>query len=144
MADTIISENTGNIVSTVESNGVVNTASVDSVLVNSEFSTYAVVSTTDTILVESSTTNVVVTGLVGPQGQPGVPEEDLMYSKRVDFISETELYKGEAAVGSSENSGVWRVRKIVLGVDGDMTETWADGTALFDKVWADRASLIYS
>lgn len=84
----------------------------------------------------------IIGGAQGPQGIPG--EEDMPYSKRVDFISDTELYKGEAVVGSSENASVWRVHKIVLGVDGDMTETWASGNANFDKVWADRAGLSYS
>lgn len=132
---------------------VVTTKEIDTVVVTSEqgvvvhpsnISSTLVTTPNEMLVSTEEAYNVVVTGLVGPQGQPGVPEEDLMYSKRVDFISDTLLYKGEAPVGSTENSGVWRVHKIVLGVDGDMTETWAGGTALFDKVWADRASLIYS
>lgn len=70
-------------------------------------------------------------------------EEDIMYSKRVDFVSDNELYKAEAVVGASESAAVWRIRKMSLGVDGDVTETWASGDANFDKVWADRASLTY-
>jgi hypothetical protein len=71
-------------------------------------------------------------------------EEESVYSKRIDFISETVLYKGEAAVGALEGAGVWRIRKITIANDNDVTETWAGGTANFDKAWADRATLIYS
>lgn len=70
-------------------------------------------------------------------------EEDTMYAKRVDFISDSVLYKAEAAVGSLESAAVWRIRKIVLGTDGDVTETWASGNANFDKIWDNRASLTY-
>ena len=93
----------------------------------------------------SGHSSIVVSGSQGPAGPAGASaEEDIMYSKRVDFVTDNLLYKGESSVGSSENSPVWRVRKVVIGVDGDVTETWASGTASFDKVWADRASLIYS
>lgn len=73
-----------------------------------------------------------------------VSEEDQVYSKRVDFVSDTVLYKGEAATGSSEASAVWRIRRITLGADGDATEVWASGNANFDKVWANRVALSYS
>ena len=81
-----------------------------------------------------------------PQGDtlPIVGEEDMTYAKRVDFTSDTVLYKAEAAVGSLESAAVWRIRKIVLGTDGDVTETWAGGNASFDKIWDNRLSLSYS
>ena len=47
-------------------------------------------------------------------------------------------------MGSADSEAVWRVRKVVIAGDGDITETWAGGSALFDKVWDDRASLGYS
>ena len=71
-------------------------------------------------------------------------EEDTMYSKRVDFVTDNLLYKGEAVVGASESASVWRIRKIVIDTDGDVTETWASGTALFDKAWSDRLTLTYT
>lgn len=67
----------------------------------------------------------------------------MIYAKRVDFVSEDVLYRGEAEVGASESSAVWRIRKIGFGIDGDVTETWAGGTAKFDKVWTDRVSFTY-
>ena len=69
--------------------------------------------------------------------------DELVYSKRVDFVSDSELYKAEAAVGSLENSAVWRIRKIVLSADGDVTETWAAGSADFTKQWNLRTSYTY-
>ena len=82
-------------------------------------------------------------GVPGPQGPPGIVEEQMVYSKRVDFISENLLYKGEASVGSSENLPVWRIQKIVIGNDGDVTITWADGNSNFDNVWVNHESLTY-
>jgi len=97
---------------------------------------------TGNILTEVPSTNVVVTGLLGPIGPSS---EDLdVYSKRVDFISESVLYKGEATVGSLENLAVWRIRKVTIGVDGDVAEIWADGNANFDKQWTQRLVLSYS
>lgn len=72
-----------------------------------------------------------------------VSEDEMVYSKRVDFITEGLLYKGEAVVGSSETDAVWRIRKIVIGVDGDVTETWADGSANFSQVWSTRSLATY-
>jgi hypothetical protein len=68
----------------------------------------------------------------------------MAYSKRTDFVGEDVIYRGEAAVGSGEGSSVWRIRKIVLAADGDVTETWAGGTATFDKIWSLRTTYNYS
>lgn len=77
-------------------------------------------------------------------GPVGPSEDDVMYAKRVDFVTDNLLYRGEAPVGAPESSPVWRVRRITFGaVDGDVTEQWAGGTADFDKAWADRLSLTY-
>lgn len=66
-----------------------------------------------------------------------------MYAKRVDFEGDT-IYRGEAAVGALESALVWRIRRIELAVDGDVTEMWANGTADFTHAWADRLALEYS
>lgn len=87
---------------------------------------------------------IISEGAPGPQGPMGTHEDDIMYSKRVDFVGSSQIYRGEAAVGSSNSSSVWRIRRITIGVDGDVTEEWAGGTALFDKVWDNRAVLSYS
>jgi hypothetical protein len=68
---------------------------------------------------------------------------DPILAKRVDFASDTIIYRGEAAVGSSEGDPVWRIKKIILGADDDVTELWADGVSDFTKVWSNRLSLSY-
>lgn len=84
-------------------------------------------------------------GASGPPGPPGILEDDIMYSKRVDFISDEILYRGEAPVGSLETASVWRIRIVTIASsDGDVSETWASGTAEFDKIWSDRATYVYS
>jgi hypothetical protein len=69
-------------------------------------------------------------------------DEEMPYAKRIDFISDSILYKAEAAVGSDETSPVWRIRKVIIGSDNDVTEVWASGTSEYDKRWSDR--LVYS
>ena len=71
-------------------------------------------------------------------------DEEMPYAKRVDFITDNELYKGEAAVGTTDGQPFWRLHKIVIGNDNDVTETWAGGNADFDKVWADRLTYNYT
>ncbi|HEY9701464.1 MAG TPA: hypothetical protein V6C58_03420 [Allocoleopsis sp.] len=107
------------------------------------------VSTNDTIIIDRGLTSIITSGPIGPpgpQGQPGTPggEEDMPYAKRVDFVSDTEFYKGEATVGEVTSAASWRIQKTVLGNDGDVTVTWADGNANFDNVWDNRVSLSYS
>ena len=65
------------------------------------------------------------------------------YSKRTDFTSTSVFYRGEAAPGSSEAAPVWRIARVTISGDGDVSEKWADGTAAFDKVWDDRAAFSY-
>jgi hypothetical protein len=96
------------------------------------------------VAVEESVIYFVSEAEQGPQGPPGVVEEDMMYSKRIDFISDNLLYRGEAAVGSLTSAESWRIRKIEVGVDGDITETWANGSASFSQIWDNRSLLTYS
>ena len=74
----------------------------------------------------------------------GLSQEDEVLSKRTDFVGETTIYKGEAQVGAPEGSAVWRIRQLLISVDGDVTEIWAGGTALYDKVWTNRLTYSYS
>jgi hypothetical protein len=77
-------------------------------------------------------------------GSSGTPQEEELYSKRIDFISDSILYKGEAVVGALESDAVWRIRKIIIGNDGDITEIWADGDSNFNNIWNNRLSYTYS
>ena len=64
-------------------------------------------------------------------------------SRRSDFVGATIIYRGEAAPGTPESTALWRIKRIEFHPDGDVTETWAGGTANFDKAWVDRAELNY-
>lgn len=70
-------------------------------------------------------------------------EDVVSYSTRYDQVSTTLAYKGEAIIGASEASPLWRIQKLVYGTDGDVTITWATGTTDFRFVWDDRATLTY-
>lgn len=72
-----------------------------------------------------------------------ISDEEVPYSKRVDFITDNELYKGEAVVGTAEAAASWRIRKVTIGEDSDVSETWASGTSLYDKRWIDRLTYTY-
>jgi len=62
---------------------------------------------------------------------------------RVDDASATITYVGDAAVGLSESSAAWRIKR--LQTSGTVLKiTWADGNENYDNVWTDRASLSYS
>lgn len=88
--------------------------------------------------------SVILTNTAGPQGPAGAAEEEMVYSKRVDFVGDTIIYKGEAQVGTSESSSLWRLRKLIIEPDDDVSEIWADGTASFIFTWDERASKGYS
>lgn len=96
--------------------------------------------------IDSTQTIIESVGIQGVPGPPGqsINEDDLVYSKRLDVVSDYIMYRGEAVVGTPETSALWRIRKINIAIDGDISEIWASGTASFDKTWADRALYTYS
>lgn len=65
-------------------------------------------------------------------------------AKIYDQVDSTTAYLGDAAVGSSQASAVWRIQKLVFTASGGVTITWANGAATFVNVWNNRASLSYS
>lgn len=65
------------------------------------------------------------------------------YTKRVDFVNDNLLYKGEATVGTIDSHNGWRIKKITLGNDGDVTEQYANGDDNFINIWNDRLTLNY-
>lgn len=104
---------------------------------------------TNNFIVETAITTAVVVSLgqqgpQGPQGPPGINEEDQVYSKRTDFADATTIYKAEAIPGTQETSASWRIRKLIIASDDDVTEVWAEGNASFDKQWSQRALYNYS
>ena len=132
--DTILQteDNTSNIVS----------SEIGNVKVDATVTSYVTQTVTANVLVQSVSSEVILAGAIGPRG---LNAEDIdVYSKRIDFVSDNELYKGEALAGSSETAAVWRIRKVLIEVDSDISEKWASGTTDFDKVWANRLALSYS
>lgn len=89
---------------------------------------------------------VIAAGLPGPRGLTGPSggEDEAVFAKRVDFVGDSTIYRGEAAVGTTDAQPLWRIRRISLAGDGDVTEEWAGGSAAFDKSWDDRAAEGYS
>jgi hypothetical protein len=132
----------------------------NSVIVEVEEASYVVGGTTSTIIthqplaeiitleketsvvLENMNNTIVVAGLVGPVTTQGDMEQ-AVYSTRIDFITDEQLYKGEAAPGTSEAASLWRIRRVDIGVDGDVTEKWASGDANFNKIWSSRLSYSY-
>lgn len=137
---TVVIRDSGTVVFGATNTITVTNTPEDNIVTSSDgYTIVALLKDTDTITSAGSA------GPQGPIGPPGVSEEDAVYSKRVDFISDDLLYKGEATVGSLETDPAWRVRLITISnVDGDVSETWASGTAEFNKIWADRATFTYS
>jgi hypothetical protein len=64
------------------------------------------------------------------------------YATRLDEASATVTYVGKADIGSATASALWQIQKI--DTSSGLVITWADGDALFDNVWNDRASLSYT
>ena len=130
----VITSSSGSAVSTSTETILVDTASTTNIGNTEIFN----------VVVETSSPTTILGGFNGIQGPPGINEEDMVYAKQTDFVTDSLIYKGEAQVGSATSAPVWRIRRLVLGIDGDVSETWASGTAIFDKIWDNRASLIYS
>jgi hypothetical protein len=73
-----------------------------------------------------------------------VGTSDDTHSRRVDFVGDALLYRGEAAPGTDDAAAAWRVRRIEFGPDGSVTEKWAAGNADFANAWVNRAALVYA
>lgn len=122
---------------------VIETESADATVVETEVTAVEVMTTVTEVVVEDDSATVIEVVETGPQTFI-LPEEMEMYAKRVDFISNAELYRGEAAPGSDEADPVWRIRHITFAADDDVSEVWAGGAATFDQVWTDRLNLVYT
>lgn len=70
-------------------------------------------------------------------------EDVVTYTTRYDQVSDLLAYKAEAAVGSLDSNPVWRIQKLVYGLDGDITITWCQGNSDFRFIWNDRTTLTY-
>lgn len=61
----------------------------------------------------------------------------------VDENNPNTLYKGYALPGAKTSDPVWAIEKI-SSKNGIQSYQWAGGNKTFDKVWDNRAALIYS
>jgi hypothetical protein len=94
-----------------------------------------------------SSTDVNITNTSVPVSQAGswsFTPTPTLYSKQYDQVSDTLAYLGDAVVGGSSASAIWRIQKLVFTTAGSVTITFADGNVNFDNVWNNRASLSYS
>lgn len=87
--------------------------------------------------------DVNVRDLTIDKSNDSIATESVEQSTRVDEASSTVTYFGFAAVGSSESSSVWKIKR--LSVSGSITKLeYADGNINYDNNWSNRASLSYS
>jgi len=81
--------------------------------------------------------------LIGGAG--GVPSGGL--AKLTEMISDTVLLVGEAVAGSAESEPAWRIKRITqvasAQLGDDIIIDWAETSADFDKIWADRLTYVY-
>ena len=71
---------------------------------------------------------------------------DLVNIKKFSKVAGTQNieYLGYATPGSAETDPKWFIKKLTYGADGFVTdELFAEGNALFDKLWALRATYTY-
>lgn len=65
------------------------------------------------------------------------------YALRTSEASATVSYAGKAVPGSITSAAVWQICRITT-TGADFVVEWADGDNLFDNIWDNRASLVYS
>lgn len=63
-------------------------------------------------------------------------------SIRLDDVSSTVTYVGEAPVGASPTSPIWRISRITLSGTETIIQ-YAGGSTAWNSIWEDRASLTY-
>jgi len=64
------------------------------------------------------------------------------YDQKLDTVSPSLSYFGEAAPGSATSDAVWRIRRITT-TGNDLDVDWAGGSASFTHKWDDRLTLSY-
>ena len=72
-----------------------------------------------------------------------VNSTDTQYAVNLDQVDANTLYIGVAAIGSSEATTVWQIRRMqTVGTVSSIK--WADGDQQFDNSWNNRTSLTYN
>lgn len=69
--------------------------------------------------------------------------EDATKATRIDEVSATLTYIGEAEIGTVDTAFKWKIKR--MNKTGNVTAIeWADGNDKADNQWSDRANLSYS
>ena len=63
-------------------------------------------------------------------------------STRIDEVSATLTYIGEAPTGASPSSPVWRISRITVSGTETIIQ-YANGNTSWNSIWDNRASLTY-
>lgn len=64
-------------------------------------------------------------------------------SRKLDQVSSTLAYVGEASPGVGESEPKWRIGRLVTDTNGSVELLWAEGHGGFVHAWTDRANLPY-
>ena len=73
-----------------------------------------------------------------------IDDLDNGYTLQYERASADVYYRGDAPVGSSTASAVWRIRRGTDLGGGSVEVLFADGDDEFDNIWDNRAALSYS
>lgn len=87
--------------------------------------------------------DVNVTDITLSANNDSMETRSLAMKTLVDEASSTVTYVGEAAVGSSLSTALWRIKRLTQSGTVLLIE-WADGDSNFNNIWDNRASLSYS
>ncbi len=139
--ESIVLESQSSVLVDNDSTNYVNHSSTETAVVDNNSTVFVTLTNKETVLLETNSNHLVITGMMGPAGKS---EEEMVYSKRIDFVTDDLIYKAEASAGTLDTAVGWRIRKVVIGPDGDVSETWASGNTNFDKVWSNRLTYTYS
>lgn len=72
-----------------------------------------------------------------------VKPPDTAYALRVDEVSSSLMYVGEASPGSTDAQMRWRIKRIRF-IGTETIIEWADGNKNFDNAWDLRTSYDYT
>ena len=64
---------------------------------------------------------------------------------RWDYASATVRYRGHGRIGAATSAPAWRIARLTFDSQGrHITTEFAGGSAEYDQIWDDRATLSFS
>lgn len=63
---------------------------------------------------------------------------------RIDVVSSTVTYLGNAQEGTATSSALWQVKRLTSTSAGNLTIEYPSGSSSYLYIWDNRASLSYS